>query len=460
MPPLHPKLEPGVPERNVSQALTLAVFLALVPTVLLVALARSTVLNVHWHSDGFRIFLFLCSAALSALIARWIHVEAMRGQHPAVMLLAVGFAGESLIFTAMAAVPDVPYLPWAGVFSVTWAVIFAGCGVVLIEWTALRRRCRSFLLGFPGGYWAAGALLFSITLAIWLQFARIGISNARSLEDMRSRSGLVALVLVVLVTLYSLRLYLERRTAVILSFTLALYIFALALTARLTTSAWHVIWWYGHTLNFVSLFLVAYGVLEGYRAGERDSLIRELGALSKRLEEQSLRDPLTGCYNRRYALDILDSEFRKAQRSRLPLTLLIADADDFKAINDTYGHPFGDFVLQELALRLRDSVRTSDVLARCGGEEFFVILPQANRMGGQEVAQKLLDAVRSRPFEHEGREVRLTASVGIADTLSTGVTDVATLIEAADRALYSAKNSGKDRAVTLDPLAFSVPGLT
>src|SRR5207247_2416101 len=116
----------------------------------------------------------------------------------------------------------------------------------------------------------------------------------------------------------------------------------------------------------------------------------------------------------------------------------------------------GDFVLRETARRLAESVREIDVVGRCGGEEFWILLPLTNRVGGQEVANKTLETMR-QPITWEGVTLIVTMSIGIDDTLSPAVCDVTTLIHEADRALYAAKHAGKNRAVIMDPLAFTVP---
>jgi two-component system cell cycle response regulator len=218
-----------------------------------------------------------------------------------------------------------------------------------------------------------------------------------------------------------------------------------------------LLWWTGHLFFFSAWMLVGYGVLEGHRVFEREELITRLAELTGLLEEQSVRDPLTAIFNRRHAMAILEMEFKKAQRGSSPLTLLVGDLDDFKLINDTYGHLVGDQVLRETARRLGESVRESDVVARCGGEEFWIILPLTNRMGGREVATKTVEALRNRPFETESDALKVTMSMGVADTFSPSVTDVASLIREADRALYAAKRAGKDRVAILDPLTFTVP---
>jgi len=124
---------------------------------------------------------------------------------------------------------------------------------------------------------------------------------------------------------------------------------------------------------------------------------------------------------------------------------LMIDVDHFKVYNDTYGHPQGDIVLQELARLLQETSRTSDTVARYGGEEFAIILPETNSVGAQKIAQRLREQVERYPFP--GKEIMpggtLTISIGVATHASAGSKDA--LLQAADTALYTAKREGRNR---------------
>src|SRR3954451_8544673 len=164
----------------------------------------------------------------------------------------------------------------------------------------------------------------------------------------------------------------------------------------------------------------------------------------ERLSLQARTDELTGLFNRRHFHERLGSELARVRRSREPLTLLLLDVDDFKAVNDGHGHPVGDGVLRAFADLLREAVRGADVLCRTGGEEFAVILPSTDEAEADAAAHRLVAAVREG---HIGPGAGLTASVGLAIAPAEGDT-VATLFRAADDRLLAAKAQGKDRAVT------------
>jgi diguanylate cyclase (GGDEF)-like protein len=164
----------------------------------------------------------------------------------------------------------------------------------------------------------------------------------------------------------------------------------------------------------------------------------------ERLRLQARTDDLTGLFNRRHFHERLGAELARVRRSGEPAALLLLDVDDFKAVNDRYGHPVGDTVLRAFAGLLRDVVRGADVVCRTGGEEFAVILPGADAEEAVAAAHRVVGAVRDG---HIGPEGTLTASVGLAVAPGEGDT-VAALFRAADDRLLAAKAGGKDRAVT------------
>jgi diguanylate cyclase (GGDEF)-like protein len=154
------------------------------------------------------------------------------------------------------------------------------------------------------------------------------------------------------------------------------------------------------------------------------------------------RDPLTGFFNHRYLHERLGEEVVRAQRSRRPLSLLMLDLDDFKLVNDTFGHLFGDRVLVWVAELIRSTLRVSDVPARYGGDEFAVILPDTDATAARRAAERILDTFRERPFEAEGRSaLPIGVSIGVATHPLDGRTPTQ-LIAAADRGLYRMKRAG------------------
>jgi diguanylate cyclase (GGDEF)-like protein len=161
--------------------------------------------------------------------------------------------------------------------------------------------------------------------------------------------------------------------------------------------------------------------------------------------ESALRDGLTKAFNKKYFTDRLESEFTFAIRHAAPLTLVLFDIDHFKKVNDTHGHPAGDFVLAELSTLLTGSLRAEDVFARYGGEEFAVICRGSELAQGQIVGERLRKAVEAHRFVYEGTHIPITISVGVAGLPDAQVKDAAELVGAADQALYKSKGEGRNR---------------
>jgi diguanylate cyclase (GGDEF)-like protein len=163
-----------------------------------------------------------------------------------------------------------------------------------------------------------------------------------------------------------------------------------------------------------------------------------------RLVELAERDPLTGLFNRRALEERARREMLLAQRNKRWLSIILFDVDDFKAINDTHGHKAGDTVLQALARAVGQGVRGHDVVARYGGEEFLILLPDTCILRAMELAERLRRALHGLNVAEDGRAIPVTASFGAA-SLDATTRNWDSLVVNADRALYAAKQAGKDR---------------
>jgi diguanylate cyclase (GGDEF)-like protein len=167
-----------------------------------------------------------------------------------------------------------------------------------------------------------------------------------------------------------------------------------------------------------------------------------------RLYEQAERlattDGLTGLSNRRSFTAQLQARHREAERYKKPLSLLLLDIDHFKKVNDTYGHPAGDAVLRGVALAARTQARETDLCARYGGEEMAFILPETDARGAMVIAERVRAAVAAAQHPTESGNIRVTVSVGVATSPADGDSPEA-LLEAADKALYRAKQAGRNR---------------
>jgi diguanylate cyclase (GGDEF)-like protein len=163
----------------------------------------------------------------------------------------------------------------------------------------------------------------------------------------------------------------------------------------------------------------------------------------KRLANQ---DVLTGCFNRRYFMELAAQEIQRSMRYKRPLSLLMVDIDHFKNVNDRYGHQIGDQVLCNLVLLCQKQLRTIDTLGRYGGEEFVVLMPETASEGAMVASERLLGKIEEMKINTSAGSLSITVSMGLA-CLDRGFDEthtLDTLIQSADKALYAAKDAGRN----------------
>jgi diguanylate cyclase (GGDEF)-like protein len=165
--------------------------------------------------------------------------------------------------------------------------------------------------------------------------------------------------------------------------------------------------------------------------------------LFREVRDNGLRDGLTGCFNRTHALEVIDTELRRARRSQAPVSLILFDLDHFKDINDRHGHLCGDAVLAAVGATMRDVLRGSDLKCRYGGEEFLVLLPETPLEGARRVADTLRRELAGLTVPWKGEAVTFTASFGVTVALPSEI-DAPALLSRADAALYRAKDQGRN----------------
>ena len=196
---------------------------------------------------------------------------------------------------------------------------------------------------------------------------------------------------------------------------------------------------------------------------EMGRLNKELKVVRERLTEMATMDDLTGLYNRRYAMEALEGEMKRAKRYPAPLALCMIDLDHFKNVNDRYGHAAGDAVLTDVGKLLNDSARQTDIACRYGGEEFVLILPNTDAEGAMVFCERLREEVARHVFKWDARSpksevrslksdeasIQITISIGVAQ-YDNALDKVPThLVERADKALYRAKEGGRNRVCGL-----------
>lgn len=178
--------------------------------------------------------------------------------------------------------------------------------------------------------------------------------------------------------------------------------------------------------------------------GRLEEQMKEIQGLQDELREQAIRDPLTGLHNRHYLKEVLGRELSRAMRERYVISFMLLDIDHFKLVNDTYGHAAGDAVLKELADYLAEFTRTGDIVCRYGGEEFLVAFPNTKEQDAFLIADRLRQSIQESPFYVKHDAISITISAGISEFPTHGQYE-ALILEATDKALYHAKNNGRNQ---------------
>lgn len=195
-------------------------------------------------------------------------------------------------------------------------------------------------------------------------------------------------------------------------------------------------------IGFLSLFILFYWLL-GFVG-------KQLEQQSQNLREMAEHDGLTGLYNHRMYYRRMDEEFMRGSRTGRPISLLMLDIDHFKLVNDQHGHLAGDMVLKALSELVAHSCRMLDIACRYGGEEITVILPETDKTGALEIAERLRKAVEAYPFEiGDDKDIHITVSIGVS-TSSELIKSSRKITDSADHALYLAKERGRNQVVYLD----------
>ena len=219
--------------------------------------------------------------------------------------------------------------------------------------------------------------------------------------------------------------------------------------------------------NIPVIFITAKGdtedILEGFGVGAVDYIMKPfrleevyvrvkthliLSAALKKLTLDSETDPLTGLFNRRTFMQKIENEALRFKRTQKPFSILFGDIDLFKKINDTYGHLAGDAILVSISHILNTEKREIDQVARWGGEEFLILLPETNLKGAVQLGNKSRKSISAKPITHEGQEINVTMGFGISEYNSE--THIEKTIDLADQRLYLAKNSGRNKVVSED----------
>lgn len=244
--------------------------------------------------------------------------------------------------------------------------------------------------------------------------------------------------------------------------------FGLSSLAFILSRPWNHMWWLAHAIFAAGFFLLSYGVVQAFRTtrsfatiysqeelmtrladamARTENALQELKRTNQKLERLAATDPLTGVANRRQFIEQVEAEIARAKRDGAPFSLLALDIDHFKTINDSHGHQVGDDILRGFVQKCLDAIRPYDGVARVGGEEFMVLLPQTALTVGQSIGERIREAIAGSAFAvQSGQAIPLTVSIGVSQFGRDGDT-IDDILRAADERLYRAKHQGRNRVI-------------
>jgi len=205
-------------------------------------------------------------------------------------------------------------------------------------------------------------------------------------------------------------------------------------------------YWLIAKVMLVALLLVAFLV---YHNRKLSRMNKQLEELQNKLQEQANRDPMTNLYNRRYFHEVTTNILEIAKRENKPFSLIMVDIDNFKNINDKYGHAVGDEVIKQLSSLLSKNVRSSDIVSRFGGEEFVILLPNTDLIGAENIAAKIRESVEKFQLYIDNKTIHFTISLGVSCFLPSD-DSIEDVLKRTDQALYKAKRNGKNQTVIFD----------
>lgn len=178
---------------------------------------------------------------------------------------------------------------------------------------------------------------------------------------------------------------------------------------------------------------------------------QELERQKQILYRAATTDQLTDIYNRAYLMDVLQTEHQRSQRFSEVFSCVMFDIDDFKKVNDSYGHQMGDEVIKNIASIARKNIRSTDIVGRYGGEEYLIIMPNTNAQGATVIAEKIREMVAKTDFRNRKKRINCTISLGISDTTISSIKTHDDMLFNTDTALYQAKKTGKNKTMIFTP---------
>lgn len=308
-----------------------------------------------------------------------------------------------------------------------------------------------------------------IGLFLLVDLAVAYVANSAIAGELAVRLSMEGGALVLSTLTVALLLLRRVRSPLMVIFVISITAFALSSLAFILSRPWNHMWWLAHVIFAAGFFLLSYGVVQAFlstrsfskiysqeelmvRLAEAmaytESALQELQRTNQELGHLAATDPLTGADNRRRFMERVEAEIGRTTRGGPQFSVLALDLDNFKSINDRFGHQVGDDILKKFVQKCLDSIRPYDGVARVGGEEFMILLPQTSLEGARVIAERLRTTVANTSFSSGLQRLTVvTVSIGISQSGHDGDT-IEAILHVADQRLYHAKHQGRNRVVT------------
>jgi diguanylate cyclase (GGDEF)-like protein len=404
-------------------------------------------------------------ATLASLFVSYVTWRCYRASgEPLLRWMTLGFIGFSLLYAMHGAFTAFAHsnMPLFLLYGPASRLVMA---LLLLEALlshdspadAAQRRMKTR----PWLAWIGVFLLLDVAVAV--------VANSPIASDPALRLSMEGGALAISALNVTMMLLRRIRSPLMVIFAISVTAFALASLAFVLARPWNHMWWLAHAIFAGGFFLLSYGVVQAFHSTQSfstiysqeelmaqlaeetartDSALRELKLTNQALERLASTDPLTGADNRRRFVEHVESELRRIKRGVGPFSVLALDVDNFKAINDRYGHQVGDDILKAFVKKCVAAIRPHDGVARVGGEEFMVLLPQTALEAARVIAERVRAAIARTSFESgTQRPTTVTVSIGVAQSGVDGDT-IEEILRVADERLYSAKHQGRNRVIS------------
>lgn len=448
----------------------LALAIVLVPFAIFIYLLSQE--QQVWHNTVFHYYYVAISSAVALVVGIFAYLEYQRTNHLKVYLLAAGFIGVAVIYAFHGLItPGKSMVNFPSMKQHINAFVFFGdmsrlwISLFFIPQTFIRDKQYKKLnwkqLALGAGIIAA---IVCILLAFPNCFPDVKYENGQDTYFAIIIKVVTMIFLVITVVRYYEGWRILHNTA-LMSFIVGSALIAQTPLIFMISKPWEQVWWLAHNIYLLSFTVVGLGLIYSFRYQqvqffdvysqveefvstinqqkiEMNKVNQELIAANAKLTKLAFTDQLTGAFNRRHFEEVAAVEFARAKRYQQPVSLLIIDIDHFKTVNDNYGHNIGDKVLIELVELIQNNIRMSDVLVRWGGEEFLIMAPGLSAEEAFQFAEKIRLVAENQCFL-DART--LTLSIGVAELDRDEELDH--WIKRADKALYKAKESGRNKVV-------------